>query len=138
MPIVDETGDVVARIKLTVSGTKGLAEEQGAEDTYTVLNLDNICVEGTIVAINNVPFSQNFRIYPNPTHDKLNIEMPFEAQSGMSLQIVNLTGQVIMEKKVELDNDIQTIEAVGIVDGMYLLQIISDGRIIALNKFVKM
>jgi hypothetical protein len=63
--------------------------------------------------------------------------MPYIAQSGISLEIISLTGQLLLAKRAESGNAIQTIDASTLPQGMYFIQILSKGQVIAVNKFVK-
>lgn len=62
-----------------------------------------------------------FSFYPNPTEDKLYIELA--APTNYTANIMNLTGQVI--KSIELNNHTNTIDLENIVTGVYFLEIIA-------------
>lgn len=102
-------------------------------DAFTLLDTSQL-----ITSQNEIGKIGLIRIFPNPTTGILNTEIPFPAQSGMSFHVISLTGQVLLNKKLEVGTALQTMEASTISNGMYLLQIISEGRVLFVNKFVKM
>jgi hypothetical protein len=95
-------------------------------------------MDGMLVAVNDPPQSSGIRLFPNPTNGELNIEMPFDAKSGISLQVISLTGQQLLKKTAEPGLAVQTMDASTLPQGMYFMQILSKGQVLAVNKFVKM
>jgi len=126
---------VLVRPAIFVSNIFG--SNQGGSDTYSSVHVDDLCFDGTIVAVNNPGQASGIRIFPNPTTGIMNIEMPYFTQSDISLQIISLTGQQIFGKTAEPGISVQTIDASALPQGMYFLQILSKGQVIAVNKFVK-
>lgn len=78
-----------------------------------------------------------FKIYPNPTNDYLNIEMQEPARSGLTFRISDLTGRNVLEKQTVTGSQIQNIDARNLSSGFYFLQVISDGKVIAVEKVMK-
>ena len=126
-----------ALIRPIVFVTNDINTIQGGDETYSYAQIDNFCLDGMTVAVSN-PFDYHrIRIFPNPTTGLLNIEMPNIIQSDISLQIISLTGQQILGKTAEPGISVQTIDASALPQGMYFLQVLSKGQVIAVNKFVK-
>lgn len=63
----------------------------------------------------------NVNIYPNPTTDKIHIELPILKLKTLSYSIVDLNGKKISEGKVEVENDEITIDVRHIRGGEYVL-----------------
>lgn len=114
-----------------------LSDDQGGIDTKTIIAVDNFCLGGMTVALSEPIDNRGIRIFPNPTTGSLNIEMPYSGESGMTIQLISLTGQHLLEKAAEPGSAVQTLDASGLPQGMYFLQILSKGQVIAVNKFVK-
>ncbi len=57
---------------------------------------------------------------------------------GASFRIININGQLLLENPIEGRDLLQKVNVSGISDGMYFLQLVSNGRVMAVCKFVKM
>ncbi len=126
---------VLVRPAIFVSNIFG--SNQGGSETYSSVHIDDLCFNGTIVAVNDPGQASGIRIFPNPTTGALNIQMPIIQQSDISLQVISLTGHQLLEKRAEPGITVQTMDASLWPQGMYFLQILSKGQVIAVNKFVK-
>jgi len=120
-----------------VSITNPYAENQGGEGTYSAAHLDNFCVDGMSVSLDDPLQENSAKIYPNPNTGEFSVVLPAPAKPGMSLVIVSLTGQVCFEKQVIVGEVVQNLEPVNLANGIYFLQVISDGQMLMVNKFVK-
>ncbi len=117
--------------------TNDFGSNQGAEQTFSYAELDNVCFNGTIVSVDDPSRQENIRIFPNPTNGSLTIEMKSPALSAMMLRIASLTGQVVLEVQMEPGKLIHTVKTNDLPEGVYFLQMISDGQMVSVNKFVK-
>jgi hypothetical protein len=117
--------------------TNDFGTNQGAERTYSYAQLDKVCFNRTIVAVQDPSRGPDFRIYPNPNTGQFTVHLSEPAERGLSMRIISITGQMVLEKKTVTGNTIQTIEAFDLPQGMYFLQMITDGRLMSVNKFVK-
>jgi len=110
-------------------------------DANSTLLLDNICFElndsTTVPVADVVEQNQLIRIYPNPNSGEFTVELSEPANNRMSLRIVGLEGQVLIERAAEVGSMIQPIEANRLTAGMYFVQIVSEERILSVHKFVK-
>ncbi len=80
----------------------------------------------------------NLEIFPNPCQDVFNIQAEFAQKHNVSLEIVNLTGEVIQAKKLTNVSDIsRAIDLGGDPDGIYFVILwLEDGSSLS-NKLVK-
>ncbi len=125
-------------VKPIIYVTNAFSSEQGGESTYAQLQLDNVCINGLIIAVTEPSNEHIFHIFPNPTSGDISIEFPSPASSNMKMRVVGIEGQVLMERGVDVGISLQTIKTDILPQGMYFLQILSKGQVIAVNKFVKM
>ncbi len=80
---------------------------------------------------------KNFHIIPNPNNGTFIVELPEAAKSGLKFRITDVTGRVIQEYQTEMGNSQQTVKANNLASGLYFLQVVSEGKILAAEKFVK-
>jgi len=79
--------------------------------------------------INKFQPKANVKIYPNPVHrgDEFNINFDVENFGDYNMTMLNSSGQIIMEKKIQISSKIQTEQIIcdgRLVPGIYILQII--------------
>jgi len=80
---------------------------------------------------------QRIRIFPNPNAGDFSVELPEPASLGMNFRITDLTGGLVFEQKTEPGSTQQTVQVGALPNGLYLLQVVSDGKVLAVEKFVK-
>jgi hypothetical protein len=76
-------------------------------------------------------------IYPNPNAGTFRVELSEAATPGMTLRIVSLTGQVLREQPAQAGRVIQTAQTGNLPAGFYLLQVVVEGKVLAVEKFVR-
>ncbi len=81
--------------------------------------------------------SGSMRIYPNPSNGNFTIEMQQAATTGMKFRIIDLTGRNVLEKQTAIGNQIQNIDASKLASGFYFLQVVSKGKVLAVEKLMK-
>jgi len=91
--------------------------------------VDNDCDgsidEGTVGSFEP---EQNIRIYPNPVHDILVIELPW--QTPVEIRLLDISGKVVVEKSVVSDLSNRTqLNCAALPAGIYLLQIVEANHI---------
>ncbi len=77
----------------------------------------------------------NISVYPNPTSGMLNVVSTSSTTDKLKIEIVTLTGQVVVSETADIDHlsfNIQHLQ-----NGLYFLNLISEGKIIAAQKIVK-
>lgn len=63
------------------------------------------------------------KIYPNPAKDKLQIALPPPAKGKITVNLINLTGEIIKSADVSPDSENFTFDLSGIPGGLYLIKI---------------
>lgn len=74
---------------------------------------------------------------PNPTTGTFSIELPQAAALSMRFRITDLSGRLVLEKQMEVGTVRQTVYVEALPSGLYFLQVVSEGRVLAVEKFVK-
>jgi hypothetical protein len=77
------------------------------------------------------------RIFPNPNTGTFSVELSEPAPAGLRFRIVGITGQVMQEQVTQTGSKLQPIQTGDLPGGLYFLQVVSEGRIFATEKFVK-
>ncbi len=134
--VLDTCGGVLVRPFVYV--TNALSNDQGGENTYSYAQLDNFCFNGTLVGVDDPSRGQSIRIYPNPNAGEFTVDLSELTVVGTSLRIIGLTGQLLSEQIIENSYPLQNVDASMLPEGMYIIQIMSEGRVTAVSKFVKM
>jgi len=132
---------------ITGSGTPcGTSFPMGANTvTYTVTDESNnsatcsftvtvICIVGTSEAGKNL---LPIRILPNPNPGTFTVELPEPVKPGTTFHITDLAGRLVQEQKTEPGSAQQTVRAEILPAGLYFLQVVSEGKVLAVEKFVK-
>lgn len=115
-----------------------LSNNQGGEDTYSRLKLDNICINGTLLtAVRNPQGRQSILLYPNPTSHTFTLELPEPATPGTSFRISGITGQRLLQQRAEAGSRLQVFDLSGLPAGMYFVQVWQEGRIAGVGRVVK-
>ena len=99
--------------------------------------IDSLCSIRIVSGVKDAADKIRILITPNPTQGTFTVELPQPATSKMSFRITDLAGRLVMEKQTEVGHIIQNVEASKLADGLYFLQVVTEGRIIAVEKFVK-
>ena len=90
------------------------------------------------LAVKNwVGANNNFKIYPNPANDILNIEIPFKEIGDAIIKIYDVEGKLIMNNAISGQFGIEknTINISTLNHGIYFINITNDASYSA--KFVK-
>ncbi len=76
-----------------------------------------------------VPEDLDFKIYPNPAHKDLNIDLELpKGNGGATLRLLNIDGSsVIVERNIKPSEEQLTIDVSGLKQGVYLLEIDHQG-----------
>jgi hypothetical protein len=132
-----QSGSSGIEARLAFFVTSPYTNEQGEPESRARIQIDELCIDQLSVGIIPVNHDFSLRIYPNPNHGEFNLELSDQATPETTIRILSLTGQILFLKKAEIGQLIQRLELSHIPDGMYFVQIISEGRLMSVNKFVK-
>jgi hypothetical protein len=75
-------------------------------------------------------------LFPNPNTGNFNIDLHQAATLDMRLGITDLQGRLVFEKQLEPGSQLQPVNAENIPAGLYFLQVVANGKVVAVEKFV--
>lgn len=77
--------------------------------------------------VNPGSVQHNTFAYPNPTQDKINIELEFENESKPIIEIMDITGRIVFRKEEAVTNYLfSTIDLKDLPNGLYLVHIFAN------------
>lgn len=121
------TGTIAVTLVLNCSG-------DFRELQTTILN-DAIYISSGTVGVGNSPSDiHSLKIYPNPASERFNITL-HAVDAGTVLQVRNMLGQIVYSEPAERTSA-QEISITGLSKGMYMVQVISNGKMIANEKLI--
>ena len=82
--------------------------------------------------------AQAIKLFPNPNGGEFAIEFPETVHQVTSLQIIDITGQVLIQDKVEVGATLQHIDAYNLPQGIYFLRVLLNEKIISFERFIKL
>jgi len=82
-------------------------------------------------------YSAGLKIFPNPNAGVFNVALSEPATFGLTLRITDLAGRLLQEQATEHGSKQQTVQAGLLPNGLYFLQVSADGKVLAVEKFVK-
>ena len=124
-------------VHLEISVWNGLSDLQGGPLTFSEVVIDNVCLD-ELVSTTSPTLERSIKVSPNPNSGEFVIELPHPASQKTTMQVISMTGELLFEKKAESGTDLQLIEAWHLPSGIYFLQIVENGRVMSIDKFVKM
>jgi len=80
------------------------------------------------------------QVTPNPFTSQFSIGYTAAARENVQIRIVNLSGQVMVTRSATMNagfNSLTVTEASSLTKGMYLVQIVSENRVVASEKLLK-
>lgn len=139
--MVTLTGSGASTYSWTASVSDGVAFSPSATDTYTVTGTDaNGCSSTAFVTVNvstctGIKLNSNdvtFNIYPNPNQGRFIVNIN-GVNETIKIEIYNNIGKLVHSEDILSTQTIYTNIAVGI----YYVKLVKEGRVLAVNKFVK-
>lgn len=101
---------------------------------YALNDIDIGTLAG-IISSTEAPQVQKLKLWPNPVTDILNIEFLPVSTSELSIQLIQLNGQLLMEQ-TKLETSSFSWNVAALKPGMYLLKIIK-GEEVEIHRFIK-
>jgi len=72
---------------------------------------------------------QDLQVYPNPTREQLNIELPLLSGRPISVRLLNAQGQLLRSEQHLPTEQLLQLDALGnLPAGLYFVQLLADGR----------
>jgi hypothetical protein len=100
-------------------------------DSYDTINAINEIKFTTpaIVGIFDNAFVNTIKIYPNPVQNTLTIKLDLQQPNKLIINIINISGQVIMEQRITMTNNAEenNLNIQSLASGLYFLNIQSEG-----------
>ena len=78
----------------------------------------------------------DFEVYPNPASDFVTLQLGHPATQGTMLQVVDISGRVVMSEQVDPMKQTYTLDVSTLANGMYFIEVVSDGGTTS-QKFIK-
>ncbi len=97
------------------------------EDSNTCLGSSNEIVI-TWTTIGSLSEQRDVKLYPVPVHDVLNIEMDGIFDLRLNLQVIDITGKVVLEENKTMNNQLIQLDFSDIRSGVYLLKITDENQ----------
>ncbi len=91
--------------------------------------VDNLAFTGTVTGLKTLEsVLSNVNVFPNPSADIINITLKVKSEQKVSLELVDLTGKVLLSKDLGLvqGESKQTLNINGISKGIYFVKVVSD------------
>ena len=114
-----------------------ISREQGGDEARSKITLDNFCVDGKFVGTTDLLIQHGLRIFPNPNTGDFTVELTEAARPGMVFKITDPTGRLVLQKPVDAGTERQLVQAGGLPEGMYFLQVVTEGKVTAVGRFVR-
>ncbi|MBL7794706.1 MAG: VCBS repeat-containing protein [Saprospiraceae bacterium] len=77
------------------------------------------------------------QLNPNPNDGHFSVGLPEPATPGTVFRVIGLTGQVLLEKRAEAGSAKYNLQVGDLPAGLYLLQVVAEGRVMGVGRFVK-
>lgn len=88
----------------------------------------------------NESFMNEISLYPNPAGESLNIELYSQKDANISVQVINQTGQLMLDKTETLatGNNKTSLNTSSLPNGYYTLKLIAEDGTVVQQKFIIM
>lgn len=104
---------------------------------FITKNLRVISGIGTLSVKDELISEEKMSIYPNPSLDILNIKMKKYSTSFNSITINNLLGEIVFSKRFSDVFEVKNININKLSTGIYVVKVISNNKVLDIQKFVK-
>lgn len=99
---------------------------QGVQHPYEIQN---------ILGLNNVNINLDLAVYPNPTTDKLVLDVKNLSLSNLSYQLFDYNGRIIYDKKINSETTMIMIEH--LPSSIFLLKVLQNNKELKVFKIIK-
>ena len=108
-------------------------------DKYTgdILNAKKISLDPAATSINGLQQEVDLEVFPNPAKDLVNFSFDTEATlPTVSLVLHDIHGKEVKRVVSSGNQDKVTLATEGLMDGMYFVHLVSEGRTLAVKKLL--
>ncbi len=78
-----------------------------------------------------------FKLYPNPTNGVTHLYFTSDAiYTNAEVVVFDITGKIILTQKLDMNSAAQTIQTQGFTAGLYLVNLVVDGKVIDKQKLI--
>ena len=105
----------IGQVVYTTATGSGGTSEQGVQHAYEIFTVD----------INETPFVVSLTVFPNPTADKLNLQISNYQNERLRYQLFDLNGKLILDGNI---SSVQTIIDMGTLPTAEYLVKLMDGK----------
>lgn len=90
------------------------------------------------LGVESVNLESDFRVFPNPTSDFIQVQFNAANNTEATIQIVDVTGKTLMVKNTQLTQgeSMHSLDVSGLASGVYAINLLVDGKTTT-SKFVK-
>ncbi|MCF8372760.1 MAG: T9SS type A sorting domain-containing protein [Bacteroidales bacterium] len=117
------------------SGGWQAINESAPEMTISLAIEPYIC--GSLIGIEKENPAESMRVFPNPASNFLMVDLPDSDTGPCVLQIINSTGQILLNENLNHPEDIFRIDIAHFKPGIYFIKIIGEENVLV-RSFVKM
>jgi hypothetical protein len=71
----------------------------------------------------HIPLNTRFTVYPNPAGNFINVRVNDYSISSSQITITDITGKVVLQKKIAVQNGLAVIDASSLSNGTYFIQL---------------
>lgn len=95
--------------------------------------------ENRTALANTSSVAQNWSVllFPNPNTGNFSIDLFRQAAAAMAFGITDQNGRLLLEQNIETGSQVIAINAETLPGGIYFLQVMEGGKVVAVEKFVK-
>ncbi len=93
------------------------------------MHIDLLAFSGTHIGISENENVKSFNVYPNPTKDKINLDINLKSSSLLNINILDIQGKIIKssESLMNIGDNKVTFDLSDVQKGIYFIKLFSDG-----------
>jgi hypothetical protein len=131
-------------VQSVLSYVEGFGTEDGPIIAFYGIILKNYC-EGTLEECNIISSTQNqspksqsqIQLIPNPAHDLVTFHLDKETNQLVNQYLIrDLQGKIVKDASPVIVGKENTISTLGLPSGMYIIQFLTDGKMVDAEKLV--
>lgn len=136
--VSDDCGDHSGvLVRPVVYAYNHLGFNQGGDETKTVIYIDNLCLDGQLVDLQEVSKQQSIHLYPNPTSNTLTLEFKGAVPKAGNVQILDLYGRLLEKQNLLPGHQKHQLSVADLPAGMYFVRVTDGGVPVWAEKVIK-